>query len=523
MPFNIINLDTKLPYMNGSEPWECDSGEKAAEVARDLSYGWSKYQPRRMPVSTEWRERELARFADGTYRALPWVDLPWFKLDATAEHFAHVSVEKDGKVAFTDGSARGEIDRQTRLNPGRYLTRYYSGVLSPDDIRALACAFDVEHNPIKLLFAHTADEIEHVYTEGPSSCMSGTNFASPCHPVRIYAAGDLAVAYVSDAEEYGNISARALCWPAKMIYGRVYGDEDRLTGMLANAGYKEGNLRNAKMTRIKHEGAFVMPYIDGSKSFTDHGTYLTIEGNFTAESQNGLSESGEQCERCGDRYDNDKEGSYIEDVDQSWCESCTNNHAFYCDHTSQTLSDDNAVRMANGETWSQAHFDSHGFECEGNGRNYSRDDDDYVVLNCGTVWCMGHFERNGYTCPDGEHYANGEGPGADGEDDTDAPDAVKHVARAGRDESASQAELPLKSPNVPAMSVHTCIADLVQIGEVVRVRNDSTIPDGDYVVGRTDDGAGRNGMRLFAESYGDWIDDRAVVAIIPDSEFAVAS
>ena len=111
-------------------------------------------------------------------------------------------------VAFTEDAAKGAADRQTRLKVGVYLTRYFGDVLSSDAIRDIATAFTAEREEHTIMFAATADEIERVYTSGPHSCMAhaASDYASSIHPVRVYAAGDLQVAYI---ERDGNITARA--------------------------------------------------------------------------------------------------------------------------------------------------------------------------------------------------------------------------------------------------------------------------------------------------------------------------
>ena len=83
-----------------------------------------------------------------------------------------------------------------------------------------------------LLFAETADEIEHVYKTGPYSCMSGRE----AYQNRAYAGPDLAVAYL---KVDGVIIARTLVWPAKKVHSRLYGDATHLDVALKKAGYKQ--------------------------------------------------------------------------------------------------------------------------------------------------------------------------------------------------------------------------------------------------------------------------------------------
>lgn len=68
-----------------------------------------------------------------------------------------------------------------------------------------------------LQFASTPEEIVEVYRAGPHSCIA--DFPPEVHPARVYGAGDLAVAWLGDG---ARTWARALVWPARRVYGRVY-------------------------------------------------------------------------------------------------------------------------------------------------------------------------------------------------------------------------------------------------------------------------------------------------------------
>src|SRR3546814_9669800 len=73
----------------------------------------------------DWPVREKLRFADGSYAPTPWHDEPWYR-EKHDEHFCHVSTEQAGKIAFTENAAKGQIDRQLVMSPGRYLHRFFS-------------------------------------------------------------------------------------------------------------------------------------------------------------------------------------------------------------------------------------------------------------------------------------------------------------------------------------------------------------------------------------------------------------
>jgi hypothetical protein len=194
--FHVICVETGKPAEREStgEPIELATGADAAEVARLLTTETGRlHQPRRIAVSVDWRARERERMRDGTYLPIPdvWLNTNWWYLathetarwdDAKlqyvdiparlGDHFAHPSTAKDCMIAFTEDDAKGQQDRQTRLTPGRYLTRYFGDVLTSSEIAKFAALYCAQFEDIELKVTQDADEIERVYTNGPSSCMS---------------------------------------------------------------------------------------------------------------------------------------------------------------------------------------------------------------------------------------------------------------------------------------------------------------------------------------------------------------
>jgi hypothetical protein len=286
MPFHVIDVDTGIPInelvMSGERPRVFASGAAAAQFATMFTRAsmGRKYKPKAI-VDDNWMVREDKRMGDGTYIKLPWMDEPWFRRPETDLHFAHVSKERDGMVAYTTDPAKGAQDVQARMKPGRYLERFYGDRLTHQQIYELAKVFVGLFEDNVLLLAHTREEIRTVYEEGPGSCMShkARDFAcAPVHPSEVYAAGDLAVAYV---RRNGAITARALVWPEKKIASRVYGDETRLWSLLEAAGYRETTryFYGAKLLRIvspNHTTYLVMPFVDGDYGVKDMGDHLVL-------------------------------------------------------------------------------------------------------------------------------------------------------------------------------------------------------------------------------------------------------
>jgi hypothetical protein len=535
--FNVICLETgELERAADGTLLLFSEGREAAKVAGEMSAANGKrYKPRPVKDDT-WREREQKRLDDGTYTRLPWddgypegnpdyvvfdYDAPpeWHLFDSRGDgpfehyepeaprrggsgyppvkgfdvcahykgmnddnrhHFAHVSNKTPGTIAFTASAEKGAADIQTVMRPGRYLTQFYGHVLSAASIKILANQFIAAHGEIELKFATTADEIEQVYTEGPRSCMShdSSSFESNEHPARVYAAGDIACAYLVAKDEQTHITARALCWPEKKLYGRTYGD-DKITSMLDAAGYtySESALVGARMLKIEQDGGYVVPYVDNVYRARVSGKYLIIDphGEINCETTNGLAQAGAHCPCCGDMADDENFG-YVEDAGESWCEHCCDRNTFYCEYSNERYSDDAGSvlvytrtyggRRTTQETWSQRAADRHAWQCEETEEYYSNQIDG-VTLNDGRLVCQSWFDDNGYTCEHcGECFEDGDTCGDCPQDD-DAK--AEHKATQGRDESPAQVELPLIAPFASEASGYTCAllpGDLVVMSDI---------------------------------------------------------
>jgi len=356
--FVVIDVETGEreggPFYNGS---------LAATKARVLAdVKGRKYRVVKIAVSNvsdkpAWHNREQRLFDAGVYKKTPWHDEPW----VIASHFAHVSRKSPSKLAFTKNDEHGERDIQTVMRPGRYLTAYYNDKLSQDDIRAWCGKYAAENEDIELKFATTPDEIEEVYTNGPRSCMSkkASYYDSSQHPVRVYGAGDLAVAYIENLEceragdseggENSRITARAICWPEKKVYGRIYGDESRLRGLLQEAGFERGDseFEGARLLRIEDEDGFIVPYLDNIVNVEDNGRFLVLayDGDIECTNTNGLADCGVFCEHCEERTT----GEIYTVGGETWCEYCRENDAFYCEGCNEDVAGECYLHTSNGD------------------------------------------------------------------------------------------------------------------------------------------------------------------------------
>lgn len=234
-----------------------------------------------------WRVREQGR--------PNLIDLNRFGLTPIQDHFLHVSVRNDQvdaealMVSFTLNETKGRQDRQEAgRRIGRYLKEFYPNLTS-DDITRLSGEINAVYNPLGIRFATTRAEIRWVYEHCGSHCGScmthpishynGRLRTMNVHPAEAYAGPDLAIAY--QVNNHGEVTGRAICWPEKKIYGRIYSsDQSRFRQALEDAGFRNGNMLGARMTPISVEEVdnviyFAMPYVDG------HDQYVTYsEGVF---------------------------------------------------------------------------------------------------------------------------------------------------------------------------------------------------------------------------------------------------
>lgn len=424
--FQIVNV-AAIPHATwldyDGKPHVFTTGADAASYCeRENSYYRNpahgiKLQPRRMADDGSWKARERARFADGTYVALPWIGEAWFDAKASEleDLFAHVSTTDGAKIAYTEDGAKGMADRQTRVKPGKFLAKYFPE-LSTEEVARLSVDYSKAYEDNKLFIVTDADDWERVYTNGPHSCMahSADHFDSSMHPVRVYAGPDLALAYL-ERDGHG-ITARAIVWPEKKIYSRIYGDSARLADLLEEQGYQAGDLDGARILKVAEMGGFVMPYVDGVYGAEVDGKFIRLgSGDLATDKTNGLTEGGYSCACCDSRVrDGDGRTNASGDF---LCDECYSDQHFYCEYYEEDMpSDDGVVEVIVGrsprgynrtQTWCQDAFDNHGFVCDKTGECYS--DDLLVTMANGETWSSYAFEEHGAVCAsDGDNYPSDE-------------------------------------------------------------------------------------------------------------------
>jgi hypothetical protein len=355
--FAIVEITSPTTHLStfasGAEAGKVAAGLNSIARLNNLAFRYRVIGLKSPASNEDWKTRETQRFVSGTYNPVPWSGEPW----ANPDHFAHVSKNNPAKLAFTPSAEFGLADRQLRMRPGRYLTKYFSSVLTPDEIKTWCSKYTAQNGATVLRFATTPDEIQAVYENGPNSCMAhkAADFESPEHPTRVYGAGDLAIAWVLGADgtdctegtdetetsaAFPHVAARALCWPAKKIYGRIYGDETLLTQLFDEAGFTESydswDWNGARLFRIETtSGDLVAPYLDDPNcNVTARGKFLILDdsGEIQCRNTSGVAEQGEICAHCEDRTTGD---TFTVDG-ETWCDYCYENHSFYCEDCNES-------------------------------------------------------------------------------------------------------------------------------------------------------------------------------------------
>ena len=382
---------------------EFDDGRAASDRAKILTLELgTRVQTRRRVLATsgDWKDREATRMADGTYTPLPQA----WDLEPIPDHFLHLSTTKKGFVAYTPDANHGYQDRQLSTRPGAYVAKFYPH-LNAKDVGRYSAIVSCEG---QLHFVDTAEGFKEVYENGPESCMQ-TSFSSlPCHPVEVYAAGDLALAYLQDDDD--RIISRCIVWPEKKLFTRAYGDIEKIVTQLEAAGYERGNFHGARLKLVKHREHYVVcPYIDEcsskqgdpeSLSVTCKDGYLVIndEGNginanahgiglisFSGYDADDYDDSTQYCPACEDREDADGFGSVIVNEARrrrDWCEGCRYNSTFYCEGLGETVADHiESHETYDGDYWSSIYVQSIGaIECQNSNMMYAPADIQTVIV-----------------------------------------------------------------------------------------------------------------------------------------------
>ena len=351
------------------------------------------------------------------------------------------SEDDSAMLAYHLTEAHALADRWTKTKPGRYLTAHTS--LTQKEVKFWAewhikgerPADDDEPDSEVVQFASTPDEIEEVYLDGPSSCMShqADSYESSEHPVRVYGAGDLAIAwlpYRDNDEDYlgrrladrPRVKARALCWPERKVYGRVYPDDcypegAALVHALQAVGYSHARIHDkgfngARLLRIECEDrngrdGWVMPYLDSPcRNFDDDGDYLIMRqnGEFNAEETDGVVTSEEEyeyhCDWCEDGF-NGGGSTVFSSVNRHGgrneryiCPSCAESeNVFRCAGFDEYFDSGHvSYDEWQGETYTCQWLEDNTFISDFSGERFSGDD--MVTMHNGYQWAEEELDGN---------------------------------------------------------------------------------------------------------------------------------
>ncbi|MCB1466579.1 MAG: hypothetical protein KDK08_05405 [Rhizobiaceae bacterium] len=239
-----------------------------------------KIQPRRIAqANDDWRARHAAALPPGA-QPLP----KGWDLKPIADHFAHRAARNPCLIGFFRNKAEAIINKVTEVTPGRYIEANYPN-LGDAEKRRLIALVDPSG---EVHFGFSREDFRRIYEEGPDSCMSceTDHWREVCmgvHPVEAYAGGDLAIAWL--VNDRGRISARAITWPERKQFGRLYGDEARLRSKLSEMGFTQvSRFVGAKIAKIEGRAdrqgrRYVLPYWDNISGAIDKGDHFeTFDG-----------------------------------------------------------------------------------------------------------------------------------------------------------------------------------------------------------------------------------------------------
>lgn len=272
-----------------------------------------------------------------------WFNERWFQNSPYCfYHDVHQSEDDPTQIAYNRSIDNIRRNIQTRTRPGKYLTQFFSDVLSPAEIKEwaekqVAAATCVAE--LKFIENDNPDGWVDVYERGPSSCMRGKD------AVKVYAleGNGLRLAYLQTGED---IVSRCIVVDATNddeIKGwvRIYASEQRwyttMRQMIEAAGYTEQtNLNGVKIKLIDTYEGYVCPYIDygngGEQTVSlnhSDGTMIIGGGDYDATNTDGFVNIGSTCDCCGESGFSDGDMTYIDSENETVCPSCRDSYYTY--------------------------------------------------------------------------------------------------------------------------------------------------------------------------------------------------
>ena len=421
--FTLIDLSSQVML---TDRFTTEDGKKAGKVAARLTAKTgNKYQVRKIEDGDDnWPERERSRFASGDYKPLD-AGLAECVRGYWPDSFAHVAQRDPTLIAYTKDDSKGRVDIQSiatvdafcRLMAARSHNKYphtpesafYNHFMNYGN-RHLE-AITIASNPVQ--FATTAEDISVVYMNySPSaeavanSCMrygdpredddsafaedemAYDDYGNFIHPVSAYAAGDLAVAYMTVEE--GLTRARVHVWPEKKLYSRVYAKGNgfhralQALGYRKSAGYYGANnaghtetMAGARIAMIRGiSGYAIMPYIDEIGHVKPHDGYFRIanrdSNTYAAQFTSGISgyriPKRITCPHCATEFPDDTGTKvYTTSGVQYWCDNCVEGddvYDCYATRRAYEVAGNPYVISVEGHTVNEAYATEHLGMCE---------------------------------------------------------------------------------------------------------------------------------------------------------------
>lgn len=323
-----------------------------------------------------WLSAEECKFLDGEYEKPSFCEFLRANFSEkfyyeNRVHVVHIHKTDKEYISFIKNGDNGIRGIYTKMLPGKYLKKYYN--LDDETIRLLVEDFTVSNSKLELKWAETPDEIEAVYSmnAGFESCMQGEyhadDYSTKEHPVRVYGAGDLSVAYLTkkNVRIHNNkpivedlLIARALVWKEAKQVGRMYGEYRKLQHALREYGIPTESNTNTydmlygarllkKKVTMRNSGTthYMAPYIDCMSSGANGGLYIGKKylyrcrfGDTLAQNTVGITDTFccYICERIRSTHYMQKNSVYRKEKYTSAriCSRCVGDrHLFYCNNT----------------------------------------------------------------------------------------------------------------------------------------------------------------------------------------------
>ena len=197
-------------------------------------------------------------------------DIPQF--DGKHPDFVNYYVTMDGYIHTPLSLKDYRTRRVSKMRIGKFVERFFPDCLTKEELTNFVASLTTPQIKFSTEFRDVYERSE----QHCNSCMTEKFGDWRWSPMEVYDGGDLQIAYTENFR--GEVTGRAICWPEKMIYQRIYSSNTHVFEQQMKAlGYKQGNINGAKlkfMTKDKqgnNQDYILMPYMDcgGSTMYSD--------------------------------------------------------------------------------------------------------------------------------------------------------------------------------------------------------------------------------------------------------------